>query len=150
MAGPGTNWSGPLMSGTMKDAGILPGTTVVAPANTGLAVLSQVMNFAAAGTQTISLPAGSIPLRVEGAALATGTAGTATFVTGGSTVATIGAMGGTATGTWVPGVFTTAGINPATYATTGQPIVVTVASATAATQIVLEYIQTVNLTAFEP
>ena len=55
--GPGTTWSGPLISGTKKDA------DANGPANTGLAVLSQrvTVTYAAGAIATASavLPAGS-------------------------------------------------------------------------------------------
>lgn len=46
--GPGTTWSGPLISGTKKDA------DAAGPANTGLALLRQVVTLTVNGTNAVS------------------------------------------------------------------------------------------------
>ena len=57
MAGPGTNWSGPLMSGTKKD------TDQNGPSNTGLVLLTQTQTLTQNGANAVSatfmLPPGS-------------------------------------------------------------------------------------------
>jgi len=58
MAGPGTQWTGPLLSGPIKDPGDLRG-----PVNIGHAVLRQTATLTANGTNTVTfqfnLPSGS-------------------------------------------------------------------------------------------
>lgn len=151
MAGPGTTWSGPLISGTQKDA------TATALVNTGVAVLTQYITVPYnSNTWTFSLPAGSIMLRAEAAVMTAITGATAWNVDLGTTasgtdLATMAAADTTLTaGTWVNIPLANKALAQATF-TPNQTLFGTLAFTGTATagvvQVAIEYIQTVQLTA---
>lgn len=149
MAGPGTSFSGPVISGTKKDA---DGN---GPANTGLCLLTQTFSVPyGTPTFTFSLPAGALIANMKGIIT--------TAVTGATVVgAEIGTTsGGSDLGTMTfaaltagePGVFVpTVHDVDSTYIGPGQllygQLTFTGTATAGVVFLIIEYIQTVQLTA---
>jgi len=150
MAGPGTTFSGPLISGPKKDA------DASGPANTGLAVLSQTLtllqNGASAVSGTFVLPQNSQILDfLIDTTTAWNSTGTDTLTIGQSAAATeyVGGVSVKSTGRGAP-TYTAAQLGNMASIGAHTSVVATVTPAdavtTGATRVTIRYVQVVDLT----
>jgi hypothetical protein len=152
MAGPGTTWSGPLISGPKKDA------DQNGPANTGLALLTQVVtlthNGTTAVTGTFTLPQASqiVDFHIDTTtvwnsgtsdSLTIGTAAAGTQYVSGTDVTAAGRAAITYTAAQLAAM-ANVGTNTTVYATVTPA---GTAATTGSTTVTILYIQTVQLTA---
>jgi hypothetical protein len=157
MAGPGSNWSGPLMSGTKKD------TDQNGPANTGLALLTQTLTLNENGANTVNgtftLPYGSQIVDFNIDTTTTWNSGTSDTLSIGTSSGGTQYAGSVAVGTGIASArqnpsYTAAELAAMENIGSNTSVVVTVTpSGTAATAgsttVTIMYIQTVQLGAGE-
>jgi hypothetical protein len=159
MAGPGTQWTGPLLSGPIKDPGDLRG-----PVNIGLAVLRQTATLVANGTNTVTfqfnLPSGSQILDIHMDTTLAWNSGTTDSLTVGLTpggsdfISTTSVQTvGRATPTYLTSATELSAMNVVgTTPSNGVPVFATVtptgtAATTGITFVTIIYVQTVQLLA---